>query len=274
MPLLKAPLFHFILLGGAAYAVFAWTRDPADAAPLDTIVVTAGEVAQLTAVFEKTWQRPPSPEELDNLIERRVREEVFSREALAAGLDKDDAIVRRRLQQKLEFMLEDIAGQVSPTEQELQAYLDEHADKFRSDPRFTFRHVYLSVDKREDAEDDARKLLATLKKDTDTSKLGDRLMMIAPAFRDAPRRDVARALGRDFAAKLEELPTDAWSGPVLSGYGLHLVFLAARTEGAVPKLDTVRDAVAREWGVARRKQLNDDLYAKLRAKYTITVEKK
>ncbi|MHC4958202.1 MAG: peptidylprolyl isomerase, partial [Planctomycetota bacterium] len=145
--------------------------------------------------------------------------------------------------------------------------------KFRSEPRFTFRHVYLSPDKRKDAEADARELLGRLEPDTDASVLGDRLMMVQAAFRDAPQRDVARSLGREFAAKLAELPTGKWAGPVPSGYGLHLVFLASRVEGAVPKLDAVRDAVAREWGVARRKQLNDDLYAKLRAKYTITVEK-
>ncbi|MHC4818169.1 MAG: peptidyl-prolyl cis-trans isomerase, partial [Planctomycetota bacterium] len=173
--LLREPLVHFLLLGGAVFAVFALTRDPAEAAPRDEIVITAGQVRQLAAVFQKTWQRPPTPTELENVIEARVREEVFLREALAAGLDKDDTIVRRRMKQKLEFFMDDIAGQVTPTVQELQAFLDANADRFRSEATFSFRHVYLSTDKRETPEEDARRLLARLKKG-EADIEGDRLL--------------------------------------------------------------------------------------------------
>ena len=269
---LKEPLVHFLLLGGAVFAVFTLTRDPVEAAPRDGIVVSAGEVRQLAAVFQKTWQRPPTPTEVENLIEARIREEVYYREALAAGLDKDDSIVRRRMKQKLEFMLEDIAGQVTPTQQELQAFLDGNADRFRSEAVFSFRHVYVSTDKRKTPEEDAEKLLARLKKGGADIE-GDRLMMIEPIFRDAPQREVMRAFGREFAAKLLEIPTGEWSGPIPSGYGLHLVLLESRTPGEVAKLDDVRDAVAREWGVARRREMNEELYRRLRKGYTITVEK-
>ncbi|MHC4849767.1 MAG: peptidyl-prolyl cis-trans isomerase [Planctomycetota bacterium] len=271
--LLKSPLLHFVLLGVAAFAVFQATREPAEVAPRDEIVVTAGQVEQLVEVFAKTWQRPPTREELDNLIERRVREEVFYREALIAQLDKEDAIVRRRMQQKLEFMLEDIAGQVTPTEQELQAFLAANADRFRKEPRFSFRHIYFSADKRDDAAGDARALLAKLKPKTDTSSLGDRLMMIAPEFRDAPQREVARAFGREFSELLAQAPLSVWSGPIRSGYGLHLVFLSSRADGRIARLDEVREAVVREWGVVKRAELNDALYRKLRKKYAVVVER-
>jgi hypothetical protein len=270
--LLKEPLVHFLLLGGAVFAVFALTRDSAQAAPRDEIVITAGQVRQLAAVFEKTWQRPATPTELENLIERRVREEVFYREALTARLDEDDAIVRRRMKQKLEFMLEDIAGQVSPTEQELQAFLDKNADRSRSASRQSFRHIYFSTDKREDADGDARRLLARLKPGADTSSLGDRLLMVESVFRDTEQREVARAFGREFAAALVEVPVGAWSGPIRSGFGLHLVLLEARIEGEAAKLTDVRDAVAREWSVAKRAEMNEALYQRLRKNYSIKVE--
>lgn len=270
--LLKEPLVHFLLLGGAVFAVFAWTRGPAGAAPREEIVITAGQVRQLAEVFQKTWQRPPTPTELENVIEARIREEVFFREALAAGLDEDDAVIRRRMKQKLEFMLEDIAGQVTPTERELQAFLDKNADRFRSEPVFSFRQVYVSTDKRETPAADARRLLARLKAG-ESGIEGDRLMMVEPVFRDAPAREVARTFGREFSARLLEAPTGEWWGPIPSGYGLHLIFLESRTPGEVAGLDDVRDAVAREWQVARRREMNDDLYRKLRKNYAITVER-
>ena len=270
--LLKEPLVHFLLLGGAVFAVFALTRDPAEAAPKGEIVITAGQVRQLAAFFEKTWQRPPTPTELENVIEARVREEVFYREALTAGLDKDDTFVRRRMKQKLEFFMDDIAGQVTPTEQELQKFLDENDDRFRSEATFSFRQVYVSTDKRETPAEDARRLLARLKKG-EGDVAGDRLLMVEPVFRDAPQREVARAFGREFAAELLGIPPSEWSGPIRSGYGLHLVFLESRVEGEVAKLDDVRDAVAREWTVLRRREMNEALYRRLRENYSITVEK-
>ncbi|MHC4451410.1 MAG: peptidyl-prolyl cis-trans isomerase [Planctomycetota bacterium] len=273
MAWLKSPLLHFVLLGVAAFFVFRATREPAEAVPRAEIVVTAGQVQQLVDVFAKTWQRPPTREELDNLIDRRVREEVFYREALTAQLDKEDAIVRRRMQQKLEFMLEDIAGQVTPTEQELQSFLDANADRFRKEPRFSFRHIYFSADKRADAAGDARAVLARLQPETDTSSLGDRLMMIEPEFRDAPQREVARAFGREFSELLAQAPVGAWSGPIRSGYGLHLVFMESRTDGELAKLAEVRAAVVREWSVVKRRELNDGLYRELRKKYSVTVER-
>jgi len=270
--LLQEPLVHFLLLGGAVFAVFALTRDPAEAAPRDEIVITAGQIRQLAAVFQKTWQRPPTRTELENVIEARVREEVFYREALTAGLDKDDTIVRRRMKQKLEFFMDDIAGQVTPTEQELQAFLDANDDSFRSESTFSFRHVYLSTDKRETPEEDARQLLARLKKG-EADIEGDRLLMVESSFRDTAQGSVARVFGRGFAVRLLEIPIGEWSGPIRSGYGLHLVFLESRVEGEVAKLDDVRDAVAREWTVVRRREMNEALYQRLRENYSITVEK-
>ena len=273
----KEPLVHFLLLGAAVFGLFRLTREPVEAAPRDEIVVTAAQVRQLAAVFQKTWQRSPTPSELDTLVESRIREEVFYREALAAGLDKDDTIVRRRMKQKLEFLMEDIAGQVTPTEADLRGFLEAHPDRFRFEPTFSFRQVYLSDDRRRNVAQDARELLARLKlagADADTASLGDRLIMVEPAFERAPQRDVARVFGDDFAARLVELPTGEWTGPIRSGYGLHLVFVEARTKGEVARLDDVRDAVAREWGVAKRLEMRDQVYQELRGRYAITVEKK
>ena len=238
--------------------------------------MTTGQVKRLVALFERTWQRPPTAAERDGLVEDFIREEVYYREALAAGLDKDDTIVRRRMRQKLEFVTEDIADQVEPTEKELRAYLQANLEAFRREPTFSFRHVYLNSDRRKTVEADARALLEKLKAGdagTDTTSLGDSLVMVPSVFKNQPQREVARALGKVFAAKLLELPTGEWTGPVTSGFGLHLVFIEKRTDGEAAKLDDVREAVSREWGSAKRREVREGFYQGLRRKYVITVEK-
>jgi len=274
--LLREPLVHFLLLGVVIFVWFDLVRDPATTRPRGEIVVTTGQIERLAALFEKTWQRPPNAAEKEGLIEDFIREEVYYREALAAGLDRDDTIVRRRMKQKLEFVTEDIADLVEATEDELRAYLEAHPDAFRSEPTLSFRHVYLNPNRGESVEQDARALLAQLKASdagTDTASLGDVLVMIEPVFKDEPLREVVRALGPVFAAKLLELPTGDWTGPVVSGFGLHLVFIEKRTDGNVAELKDVRLAVAREWESARRREMREGLYQELRKNYVITVEK-
>src|SRR6185436_7439818 len=105
---LREPLVHFLALGALVFLLFRLTGG--GEAQDGKIVVTRGKVEQLATGFARTWQRPPTQQEFDGLVEDHIREEVLYREALAMGLDKDDTIVRRRMQQKLEFLTEDAAA--------------------------------------------------------------------------------------------------------------------------------------------------------------------
>lgn len=272
---LHDPLLHFLLLGAALFALFQWVADSTgDRNPMREIVITAGRIQALSQSFEKVWQRPATALELDGLIQEHIREEVLYREALAMGLDRDDTIVRRRLRQKMEFLSEDLVRLEEPSDTELQAFLTAHAERFRQESRFSFRQVYLNANKRDtSAEADARAMLVTLRgHNGDASHLGDRLM-IPHRFEQEPEREVARALGKQFLRALHDTPLGSWQGPVVSGFGLHLVHISHRTEGKVPALAEVRDAVLREWSAAKRKQVNEAFYATLRARYQITVIK-
>ena len=121
MKLLREPLFHFLVLGAGLFVLFGLVDD-SEGTRTDRIVVTTGQIQRLAEGWTRTWQRPPTRQELDGLVEDFIREEVFYREALAMGLDRDDLIVRRRLRQKVEFLTDDLVAAVEPTEEELRGY--------------------------------------------------------------------------------------------------------------------------------------------------------
>jgi len=225
--------------------------------------------------FIRTWQRPPTREEWEGLVRDRVREEVYCREAMALGLDKDDVIIRRRLRQKMEFVSDDIAAQFQPTDDGLNAYLQAHPDKFRVEQRFTFRHLYLNPDKRgENLARDTAQLLVKLNQtggDAGFGAMGDPFML-DNSFTAVPAGEVTKQFGDKFTAKLGGLPPGHWHGPVESGFGVHLVFLSERTKGRLPALADVRDAVRREWDNARRLEANEKIYQDLLKHYTVTIE--
>lgn len=271
--LLKEPLLYFLLLGAGFFLLYEQVADDASAnSDLQEIVVTAGHIKSLLLGFEKTWQRSPSQQERDGLIESFIHEEVLYREALAMGLDRDDAIVRRRLSQKMGFLTADLVGPEVPDDEMLQVYLDANAQAYRLPSRFSFRQVYLDASQRgESVEDDALALLAQLRsQDTDVANLGDSLM-IKSTFENETDSEVERTLGLQFLQRLQETETGSWQGPIISGYGFHLIYISKRSEGLTPKLSVVRDAVLRDWLSQARKKLNAEFYNVQRERYKVTV---
>ena len=162
--LLREPLVHFAALALLIFAAYAVVATPAQQAPAGSIVVSAGKIEQMAAIFARTFQRPPSPEELKGLIDDYVTEEIYVREALALGLDTDDTVIRRRLRQKMEFMTSADVDALTPTDADLQTYLDANPDTFSEAPQVGFQQVYLNPDRHHETMDqDAAALLEALR---------------------------------------------------------------------------------------------------------------
>jgi len=273
--ILKEPLLHFLLLGAGLFMVYGLMSKPGDSNAPGKIIITQGQIEHLVDGFTKAWLRPPTSEELAGLVRDRVREEVYCREAVALGLDKDDTVIRRRLRQKLEFISDDVAALVEPTDADLSVYLQAHAGKFRVPQQFTFSQVYLNPEKHgKNLARDTAQLLAQLKQagdKADLSLLGD-AFLLDQQFTALPASEVAKQFGEKFAAQLSGLSPGQWQGPVESGYGVHLVRVSERTEGHLPALAEVRDAVRREWDNARRLEANEQFYQNLLKFYTVSIE--
>jgi hypothetical protein len=272
MRLHREPLVHFLAIGASIFILHALIggRDPQG--ERGRIVVTRGQIDALAANFQRTWQRPPSREELDGLIRDLALEEASAREAIALGLDRDDSVIRRRLQQKLEFVSEDLAASAEPTEADLAAYLSSHPEAFRSDDRITFRHVYLSAERHgPKLRSDADAILARLAGGADPEGLGDPFLLDRD-FEDVPVGEIATRFGERFAREMAELPAGAWRGPVESSYGLHLVLVASREEGRLPPLDAIREEVLRGWQDASRAEARAKFRDEILKRYRVEIE--
>ncbi len=266
--ILREPLFHFFILGLALFLLYGWLQGGLLSSP-NEIVVSRGQVLGLQMQFERAWQRPPTEKEIQSLVDNWVREEIFFREGVAMGLDRDDPIVRRRIGQKVEFIIEGMTP-AAPTQQELQAWLDAHPEKYAIEPRFSFRHVYLDPSRRGDRlQADAGEALRRLRAGKTVD--GDSTML--PSMLESARRfDVERNFGGDFAKAIESLPVDGWHGPIHSEFGLHLVELTAREPGRNANLVEARAAVERDLLHARAEDASEAYYKQLRANYTVRME--
>lgn len=271
---LREPLVQFLLLGGALFLFFEW-RGGSSGPGGSRITITPGLVEHLASGFGRTWQRPPTDAELKGLVDEYVKEEIATREAVEMGLDKDDTIIRRRLRQKLEFLVEDEASANPPSDAELQAWWDAHPESFRAEPQLAFRQVYVSPERRgARAAADAKALLARLQKagpETAIDALGDASMLPAEQLL-APLREAERSFGSDFAQALLAVEPGRWAGPLESAYGLHLVLVRERVAAVQPTLAEIRPLVEREALADRRRRELDGLYERLLKEYSVTIE--
>lgn len=270
---LREPLLHFLLLGAVLFALHGILSRGGSGEP-GRIVVTQGQIESMARLFARMRQRAPSDAELQNLVDSHVREEVLYREGLALGLDRDDPIIRRRVVQKLEFVTEG-AEEVEPGDQELQAYLNAHRHLFAVEQRFTFRHIYLDPKRHENTlAADAERMLKALNApdgSLDASGLGDPTTLPLE-FDGASASGIKNSLGNEFVKALIGIAPGPWSGPVESGYGMHLVQVSQRIEPRTPALAEVREAVKREWQLTRRAEAIEKKYRDLLQRYAVTIE--
>ena len=273
--LIREPFIHFLLLGAAIFIANRLVSARVENQP-SKIVITQGQITSMLIGFSRTWRRFPTREELESLIREELREQVYYHEAVAMGLDQDDPVIRRRLQQKLEFLTDDVTAVAELTDAELAEYLKTHADVFRVDRRVTFSQVYLDPNKRgKHLARDANELLNQLRqpgREVDLSSLGD-AFLLEHRFDATSNAEISKQFGDKFVATLADVPIGQWFGPIKSGYGIHLVFVEQRTEGRLPELAEIRDAVRRELTNARRLESNEKFFQNLLKRYSVTVEK-
>jgi hypothetical protein len=273
---LREPLLHVLLIGAGLFAVYyALNPSAGERQDANRIVITADDLAQLQIAWASQWRRPPTADEMRNLLDGKVREEVLSREATALGLDKDDTIIKRRLAQKMEFVMDDVAALREPTEDELRRWFAQNPQRFALPALVTFRHLYFSPDRRGTrARDDAAAVLQKLagkpEETPELAALADPFMFQDFYAERAPDQ-VAGIFGSDFAQVLLRLKPGQWQGPVESGLGWHLVWVESKLPGRVPPFEEIEAAVKSEWTDEQRAEAKRKLFETMRAHYQIVL---
>jgi hypothetical protein len=264
--LLREPLLHFAVIGGLLFAGYQMIAEPGEApVRAEVIMVTSADTARLDAAFERTWRRSPNGEERKKLVDSFVREEILNREAKLLGLDTDDEIIRRRLVQKMDYLLSASADLEDPADAELQEFYRNNRERYRRPARVAFQQVYLG----ETAEqDDIAAMREALNGGADPGLLGQRTLL-PRTFGPGPESAADRLFGGGFSKNLEGLKTGEWSRPVQSGYGQHLVLIEMYEPAGFPELAKIRDAVIQDWKRRELDRLKAENFRALADRYTV-----
>jgi peptidyl-prolyl cis-trans isomerase C len=253
-------MVHFAIIGAV---IFALAPAPSDDAriSLDADYLGALHAAQA----RKLGVAVLSDEQTAQVDRRAIEDEILYREALRLGLDRDDAVARRHLVQKVLVLAEDLAGASrEPTRAELEAYFERTRERWRVAEKLHLIHVFAA--KRETAVAVAEAVRA----DADTPPpLGDAF----PRSRDvhASRDDFAATYGPEFADAVDALAPGVWSGPIQSRFGWHLVKVIDRDAGRPATFDEVAAKLRLELAVERRHAAIANYIAHAFARYHVDV---
>ena len=273
---LREPLLHVLLIGATLFVVYyALNPNAGQRQDSNRIAITADDLAQIRLAWMAQWRRPPTPEELRNLLDGKIREEILFREAMALGLDKDDTIVKRRLAQKMEFVMEDASGLHDPADDELRRWFAQNAQRFAMPSLVTFRHLYFSPDLRGPrTRDDAMQVLRRIAdKPEQTPEFQGQSdpFMFQDFYAERSADQIAGIFGTTFAHALPGLELGKWQGPIESGLGWHLLWVESTTPGVVPAFEEIAAKVKSEWSDEQRAEAKRKMVERMKDRYQIVL---
>jgi parvulin-like peptidyl-prolyl cis-trans isomerase-like protein len=266
--LLKEPFLHFVLIGVALFLLYGIVNK--NSSKKNTIVINDFDVENLISTWEMQWKRPPTEKELQSLINLNVKQEIFYQEALKMNLDHNDEIIKRRLSQKMQFLSNDIASLVEPSDEDLNNYFQEHTNKYLLPYSYSIYQITFSPDKREDNFKDAAETLKQFPNATfeEMKNRGDRLSFNY-YFENIDANELALQLGSKFSDALQRQEANKWVGPIVSGFGFHLVFITKKTNPQIPEYESVKKQLLRDYEYDNQKEVNELIYKELKKKYHI-----
>lgn len=267
--LAKEPLLHFTVAGALLFMGYGWLNPSAPSEADGPVRVGQGEIGWLRETFSSQWRRDPTDDEMTTLVGTLVQEHLLAREARALGLDQDDTIIRRRLAQKLTFLVDETTRIGDPDDLELQKYQAVNAERYRSDPRLSFQQIFYSPQRRASAMEDAKADLARM---TPTELPNGDPLPLEFSYSMLNPSSVSSLFGHSFSEAVTGLKTGVWAGPLKSAYGVHLVMVTEREEAKPRSFEEVRSFLLDDW---RRQKASDaaaNYIQKLRVKYGVAVD--
>jgi parvulin-like peptidyl-prolyl isomerase len=271
----REPLIHFFVLGLALFGLHAVLDRRPEAAADDPYLVeiSSADIEWMQTMFTKQMGRQPTGRDLRGRVNQLIREQVLSREAVAMGIDKGDAVVRRRLAQKMEFLFKDLAAMSEPTADELQRFFAANRQKYEIPAQVTFAQVFFSGERRggEGAGQAVQALIDENPDPDDMAPSGD-ASILPLGCSQCSQQEIANRFGTAFGQAMLSLEPGAWQGPVRSPYGYHAVYIRERREARLPSFAQVEEQVKNDWLFAKQEENTRKVYGKIRSRYRVLVE--
>ena len=289
------PLWIMLVIGAVLFSLESWRVPRIEG----DVVLTRARLEASETTLRRALGREPTPEELDASLRTWIDAEIAVREARRLGLDRDDPIVRRRLVQKVEQLLESTWDDRAPTSEEIDAWIATHPERYRNEPSIDLSHVFVAAKIDDDAAPAdvparVQAIQAALRSSTQTAPDaairaladGGDGFVHGSRLRGQSRGTLVAKFGERFATSLfappdaksststrddVSAPTSPWR-VLASRHGWHVVHVDARHDARDGVREVVAARAARDWLEAKRDETREAERERLRRRYRVTRE--
>lgn len=280
---LREPLVHFLVTGFLLFVYFKSCST--EYGREDTIVVDRNTLLEFMQYQSKAFQEETfaakleqlTQEEKEQLIQTYIRDEVLYREAVQLGLDQNDYVIKRRVIQKMEFILDDFdPSVVDISADSLQQYYQQNQDRYFQPTQFTFSHIFFKDSPEHDALVRANTFMQRKAHQQLTAgeslSFGDRFLYHRN-YAEKDSRFLESQFGKAFAQALAQLQANLsqWQGPIASEHGQHWVMLLHKKAAGVPPLSDVSALVKADYLAFLKRQRKEEQVQNLRTNYQVKI---
>ncbi len=272
----QEPLFHFLLLGAIVFYI-SYKNEPRVTTPLQKhLSISKSNIDQLLSQWKQEKQSLPTKTELDELIEYYIENQILYEEALRMELDKNEPEIKKILIDKLKYMANTSIEINEIPKEKLQNYFQEHKEKFikKSDKKISFQHIFFNPKHHTNIESKANSIfkeIQILSEEGNLSHLGDKFYA-GHQFQNINKKELAKIFSQSFIRELFKLPTQRWSKPIKSGFGIHIIYVRNQTSSKETTFHNVEKEVINEYLIEQNYNAYKKLYERLRNEYTVTIE--
>ncbi len=268
--LIHEPLIHFLFISICFFFIYD-LLNPQTADESKIITISQNRVDLLTQGFVKTWTRKPTSQELAKMIDGYALNEIYSREAIALGLGENDEVIRRRLRQKMEFILQDMSALQQPSADDLAQFFHQNSTNYQAEASYSFEQKYITTNR---SNQQLKQLIAKQKQRISSGQnpQGDTSLM-ATEFSDVSAYQINRQFGKNFNKELDKVDLNQWIGPIKSGLGLHFIKVSQRIAGEISPLSQIKEKVIEDWQHQQSIDFTNNYQQELLAQYQVIVAK-
>lgn len=267
--LIQEPLIHFVIIASIIFFIYdALNKESINS---HKILISESRIEQLTNEILKSKSRLPVAKEIDIAIESFALNEIYLREARELGLHQGDKIIERRLRQKMEYLLDEMASIQEPSSAELNRFYQENIEQYKSPVTYSFTQIYVSTDRPKALLnkyiDDLWRLIEEGQTPfADTSMLPQQISLQSS-------QQIEHKFGQFFMLKLKELAVNTWSSPIDSGLGKHFVYITEKIEATPKPFLSIKAELVDDWQYQRRKKFKQIYEEELMRRYDIDIRK-
>lgn len=265
--LIKEPLIHFLIISIIIFAVYDMTTKEEIAT--DKIIISEGRIEQLKNEILNSKNRLPVAKEMDIAIESFALNEIYLREARELGLHQGDKIIERRLRQKMEYLLDEMASIQEPSTDELTRFYQENINRYKNPVTYSFTQIYISTDR-------PKKLLTKHLADQQqlieqgNSPVADSSMLPQEVSKQSGQQ-IQRKFGEIFVNKLQALTTNTWSTAIDSGLGKHYIYIKEKVAATPKPFLSIKGVLINDWQFEQRKKFKEIYEDELMRRYQIEI---